>query len=82
MTNAVTIPKNAMGIKTTYANTSIGIPNKKNTRLFFEKVKEKANVRIPIAISRWPTSILLNDPGFPTSRFPFGMYIYSRGERS
>jgi len=52
-TNAVTIPRNAIGIKKKYDAISTGDPKRKKNRLFFENVKENATVRTAMAMSRW-----------------------------
>jgi hypothetical protein len=75
---AVKIPKKDMGIA---AGKFCRLLNPYG-RLLFEKTKANASVSTPIAIRICIISILLNDPGFPTSKVPFGTYMYSLGERS
>jgi len=72
--NAVRIPKNEIGSAIRYLS--------KEKLYIGEKTKEKANVKTLIARRRWYISVLLNFPGDPPSRVPFGKYMYSLGESS
>ena len=72
------MPKNEIGTADNRAKASL----KPNKRLLPEKVKENASVKTPIAIRMCIISILLKFPGFPVSRVPLGIYIYSLGDKS